>query len=270
MVECPGIYKTYNKTMEITAKLVNGLRQKTGVSMMACKKALIEANGNEDKAIEILRKKGEAKAVEKSSRDAKEGAIQIYEENGQVASAIVYSETDFVARNDEFINLVKSIAKKALYTSGEEAREFADNRIKELFTKLGENMVLGEINVYKEGVIGTYVHSNNKLAAIVKLDSGDKETAIDIAMHVTAMDPKVIDPSEVSIELVNKEKEIWTEQLKKQGKPDNIIENILKGKEKKFREESALIKQKFVKDPDKTIESLLNGKKIESFVRFSI
>jgi len=256
--------------MTITASQVNELRKKTGVSMMACKKALVEAEGIEEKAIEILRKKGESKAQSKSDRTTNEGIIQFYEENNKVAIVAINCETDFVARNDELINTAKEIAQKSLQESEDVAKNFADTKLKELFNKLGENLQLTTLKIISGATTGTYIHSNNKLAAVVVLDGSDSETARDIAMHVTAMNPAVINPSEISEELVTKEKEIWAEQLKNENKPANIIEKIMTGKERKFREESALIKQAFVKDPEKTVEQLLNGVKIISFERFSV
>jgi elongation factor Ts len=256
--------------MSITAKQVNDLRQKTGVSMMACKKALLETNGDEEQAIEFLRKKGEAKAVEKSGRITKEGVVQIAKNNQKTAVVSVYCETDFVARNDELINLVKNIAEKALTEGSTVARGFAETELKELFNKLGENLILGDIQIFEGKNIGTYVHSNNKIATVVVLSGGAEEMGKDIAMHITAMNPKVISPAEIADDLIHKEKEIWIEQLKNEGKPDHIIENILKGKEKKFREEAALLKQAFVKNPEVTIEKLIGEFKIEKFVRVEI
>lgn len=256
--------------MAITAQQVNELRQKTGVSMMACKKALVEADGNMEAAIDILRKKGEAKAGQKAERATKEGVVQIAKEGNKAALASVFCETDFVARNEELVALVKDIAQKAVSEGEGSAKSFAETGLKELFNKLGENLQLGELQIIEGPVVGSYVHSNNKLAAVVVLDGGEEEIATDLAMHVTAMNPQVIDPSEVSDEMVAKEKEVWTEQLKNEGKPENIIEKILIGKETKFREESALIKQPFVKDGEKTVEQLLDGGKVVSFERVAI
>lgn len=256
--------------MSITAAQVNALRQKTGVSMMACKKALVEANGDEEQAIEMLRKRGEAKAVDKADRATSEGVVAAAAANGKGAIVKIACETDFVARNEEFIAMAEKIAQIALEKDLETAKAEGEAMVKEGVGKLGENMTLESIEVAEGPVIDFYVHSNGKLGALVALDGSDNEKAKDVAMHVVASDPKVINPEEISDDLVAKEKEIWTEQLKAEGKPENIIDNILAGKEKKFREEAALMKQAFVKNPEMTIESFLDGSKVTAFMRIAI
>lgn len=252
--------------MAITASQVNALRQKTGISMMACKKALDEAGGDEEKAIEILRKKGEAKAVDKAERETKEGAISFAKSGNKAVMAKIACETDFVAKNDDFIKLCDTVAQCALDKGAHEAKAETDGMIAECVGKLGENMLVEEIKEVEGDVIGSYVHSNKKIGTMVVLEGGDEAKANDVAMHVTAMNPAVISPEEISEELVAKEKEIWKEQLLAEGKPENILDNIMMGKEKKFREESALIKQPFVKNPEQTIEQYLEGAKVKEFV----
>jgi len=253
----------------ISASQVSALRARTGVSMMACKKALEEANGNEEKAIDILRKKGEAKAATKADRVTKQGLIVTKIDGKKAVIVSQYCETDFVAKNEEFQAIANNAAKNALKDGIDKAKDKADAALKELFTKLGENMSI-EIDLLKGEGLAEYVHTNGKVGTIVNLESKDAEKARDIAMHITAMNPAVINPEDLPEDVVIKEREIWTEQLKQEGKPKEIIGKIMEGKEKKFREESALIKQSFVKDQERTVEEYLEGNMVTSFVRKSI
>lgn len=255
--------------MAITAAQVNELRQRTGISMMACKKALEEAGGDEEKAIEILRKKGAAKAAEKADRTMKEGIIVTRVDGSKAAIVKLCCETDFVAKNEEFIAIANQAAETALKNDVETAKSQAEPAIKDLFTKLGENMGI-EVDVIEGAGIGDYIHTNSKVGAIVNLNSKDAVKARDIAMHITAMNPAVVSPADLPEDLVIKEREIWAEQLKNEGKPAEMIDRIMQGKEKKFREESALIKQTFVKDGEKTVEQYLENNSVTSFVRMAI
>jgi len=255
--------------MTISAKSVMELRQKTGVSMMACKKALTEANGDMDAAIDILRKSGEAKAAKKSDRETTEGAIGI---SGRSAVS-VECETDFVARNENFSDLLKMLAETTEEKGATTAQEVFESEKAEQIARLGENLVFGKAVTLEGGdTVGSYIHSNKKLGAIVALNGGSEEVARDIAMHIVASNPEVLSPDEVSNDLLEKEKEIWVEQLKNQGKPEQIIEKILFGKERKFREESALLKQAFVKNPDQKVEEFAKdqGAEVIAFVRISV
>lgn len=255
--------------MAITAAQVNDLRQKTGISMMACKKALEEANGDEDKAIDILRKKGAAKAVEKADRVTKQGVIVTKVKGKKAVIVKQVCETDFVAKNEDFIAIAKKAADTAISKGVEAAKKEAEPALKALFTKLGENMGI-EVDMIEGDGIGEYLHTNSKVGTILKLKTKDAEKARDIAMHITAMNPKVINPSDLPEDVVIKEREIWTEQLKNEGKPAAIIGRIMEGKEKKFREEASLIKQSFVKDGEKTVEQYLEGNSVETFIRKAI
>lgn len=254
---------------DVSAKTVMELRNKMGVSMMACKKALVEAGGDMEKAIDILRKSGAAKADKKADRETGEGAAAL---SGR-AVASLRCETDFVARNDDFIAAVQELADEADAKGKKAAEELFESKKTGLITQLGENISFGEVKVLTEGdTVGGYLHSNRKIATVVALSGGTEDLAKDIAMHVAANAPQVISPEDVADEAVSKEKEIWAEQLKNEGKPENIIEKIMMGKEKKFREEGALIKQPFVKDPEESVEQLLqkSGAQVESFVRISV
>lgn len=255
--------------MSITATQVNELRKRTGVPMMLCKKALEEAGGDDEKAIEILRKKGEAKAATKADRETSEGVVITKIQGNKAAIVKLLCETDFVAKNEEFKKIANDAVEKAITEGADVAKESAEQPIKDLFTKLGENMSI-EVRVLEGEGIGDYVHSNSKIGTLVHLQSSDIGKAKDIAMHVAAMSPAVVSPDQVSDELVVKEREIWAEQLKNEGKPEAIIGKIMEGKEKKFREESALMKQSFVKDSEKTIEQYLEGNSVVEFVRMAI
>jgi elongation factor Ts len=236
---------------------------------MQCKKALEEANGNEEKAIEILRKKGAAKAAEKADRATKEGFVVTKVTADKAAVVKFLCETDFVAKNDEFRKIAMDSAEMALKKGAEATKEAMESAVKELFTKLGENMSL-EIKVLEGKGIGDYIHSNSKIGVLVNLKNPDNDKAKDVAMQIAAMNPNVIHPSEVSDDMVAKEKEIWRAQLKQEGKPEAMLEKIMMGKEKKFREESALMKQVFVKDGNKTIEEYLEGNTVTHFIRMAI
>lgn len=255
--------------MTVTIEDIKKLRETTGVSMTSCKKALEEANGDFEGAIDVLRKKGEAKAADRIGRSTTQGVVAVAEEKGKVAMVTLLCETDFVSRGDEFVKLAEGIAGKVLSGKAKTAdREFSE--IKDFMLKVGENIQIGDIAVIEGSNLGIYIHSNKKIGVVVSLDGGTGELAKDVAMHAAATNPRVISPDEVSQDLVEKEREIWSEQLKNEGKPAEIVEKIMIGKEKKFREENALLKQMFVKDPEKSIEQILGGVKIKQFVRFGI
>lgn len=239
--------------------------------MTACKAALEEANGDFDAAVDVMRKKGEAKAADRSARATGQGIVVVKSKDSKHAMVQLRCETDFVARADDFMKLAEGIADKLL--KGEIKPEDKDlPEIKDAVLRLGENVQLGEMTLYEGGNVGDYVHSNKKIGVLVSLTGGDSEVARDVAMHIAATSPSVISPDEVSEDLVAREKNIWTEQLKQENKSAEIIEKIMMGKEKKFREENALLKQSFVKDPEKTIEDLLRkfDATVEKFSRFAI
>ncbi len=256
--------------MNISASAIASLRARTGVSISACKEALEEAGGDEEKAIEILRKRGLSQAAKKAAREQAEGLAFIAEDNGKIAIVLLRCETDFVARDDTFQTTGTQIVDELLKNGTDAAQKKADTLIPDLVQKLGENITLGEMHVVEGATLGAYLHSNAKIAVAVALQGGSKEHARDVAMHAAALSPKVVSPDEVTTDLVEKEKEIWKEQLKKEGKPEAMWDKIMMGKEKKFREESALLKQNFVKDPSKTIEQYLGDAKVTGYVRVSV
>lgn len=270
--------------MAISASQVKELRERTGLGMMECKSALVEADGDMDAAIEILRKKAGAKVEKKAARTAADGVISIHlSDDGKTAAMVeVNSETDFVAKEDSFQNFADAVAnsvasddpaditalngqKLATGQTVEEARQA-------LVAKLGENMAVRRFaRISTSGVVGSYVHGR-KIGVIVDLEGGNAELAKDIAMHVAASRPEVVSPEDVPASLVEKEREIFTAQAKQSGKPDNIIEKMVEGRINKFLNEVALMGQPFVKDPDQTVGKLLSaaGANVKSFVRYEV
>lgn len=244
--------------------VIKALRERTGASLQACKKAIDETNGDQEAAIEILRKKGEAKAASRGDRETNEGAVAAATKDGNAVILKLNCETDFVAKNPDFVAAADTLAQD--YLSNGESYD-STSYLNEIGLKMGEKISLGTIKFVESPILGNYIHSNRKVGSLVGMEGGTEDMARDIAMHATAMNPLVLSPDEIDPAKVEKEREIWTEQLKNEGKPENIMDKILQGKEKKFREENALLKQSFVKNPEQTIEQLLNGAQIKEFVR---
>ncbi|MDR3492788.1 MAG: translation elongation factor Ts [Gammaproteobacteria bacterium] len=271
----------------ITAAQVKELRERTSVGMMDCKNALELAKGDMDLAIEELRKSGRAKADKKSGRVAAEGIVMIRaSEDGKRAVLIeINSETDFVARDANFLNFAEAVAQTALASNVDDIEKFAglallgsDGQTVEearqvLVAKVGENIHIRRIYFTKSTAagIGTYLHGN-RIGVCVELDVDNKDLAKDIAMHIAASKPLVVSPDEVPADLVAKEKEIYLAQAASSGKPQDIIEKMVAGRLKKYLDEISLVGQPFVKDPDTTISSLLNKNraKVLSFTRFEV
>ncbi|MDP3244788.1 MAG: translation elongation factor Ts [bacterium] len=261
------------------SKLVMQLRAQTGAGVLDAKKALEETNGDLAQAVDFLRKKGAVKAAAKAERVTKEGVIALAKQGSKIAVAQLACETDFVARNSDFINTAEEFAQKLLTVSKEEFKTWAEEKIKnELAVKIGENIQLGQFDVFTGEVLGSYLHSNKKVAAVVILSGGTQELANDLAMQAAAMSPKYVRPEDVPADEAAKEKEICREQLKGEGKPENILEKIVAGKLAKFYEEVCLFKQSYIKDEDLTIEKLIAREaaktgqeiKVESFTRYSL
>ena len=273
--------------MAFTASDVKDLREKTGCGMMDCKKALTEADGDMDKAIEILREKGMAKAVKKSSRIAAEGLVDIVVENGIGAMIEVNSETDFVAKNEEFVNMVKDFAKQVITENPADvdallASTIGGVNVKDILTekiaKIGENMNVRRFARF-EGNVVDYIHMGGKIGVMVKVEADLANAqavaaAKDAAMQIAAMNPLYMDKSVVPAEDVEKEKNIILAQIKEDpkmaGKPENILEKMVEGKINKFFEENCLLQQKFVKDDKVSVEKYLaaNGVKLVDYARF--
>lgn len=255
---------------EISASAVASLRARTGVSILECKKALEEAGGDEEKAIELLRKRGAAQAAKKADREQFEGIVFVHQEVGKAGVLFLRCETDFVARDDNFMSVGTELAT-VLCNEGEEAvKAAAEQKIPDAVQKLGENISVGEVHRIEGAVLGNYVHTNGKIAVVVSLDGGTEELAKDVAMHAAAMNPEYVSPDDVPAEAVESEKAIWKEQLEKEGKPAEIMEKIMSGKEAKFREENALETQEFVKEPGKTVREYLGDASITKYVRVAV
>ena len=257
--------------MPITAADVNKLRQITGAGMMDCKKALTESNGDFDLAIENLRKKGQKVAANRSERDAKEGVVlaKISADNKRGILVVLNCETDFVAKNEEFRGVVETIASIALDKNPSSKEEllglsFAGNgltiadKITEQVGKIGEKIELSKFEAIEAGKVIAYNHPGNKLATIVGFNKELKdEVSKDVAMQVAAMAPVALDRGDVDPTLLQKEIEIAKELLRNEGKPEDKIEMIAKGKIEKFYKESTLLNQEFIKDNKKTIAQYL-------------
>ena len=254
----------------ITPSAVSSLRSRTGVGILACKEALEEAKGDEEKAIELLRKRGIAQAAKKAARDQAEGLIFLKEEEGKASLLLLRCETDFVARDENFQMLGKRLVE-ILFTKGQAALESETaTALPALIQKTGENITIGEAHVIEAPVLGCYLHTNGKIGAIVGFRVGSRELARDAAMHAAAMNPLYVRPEEAPLDLLMKEREIWQAQLAKEGKPAQIIEKIMMGKEKKFREEHALLTQPFAKDTSKTVGQHLGNTDVTAYLRLSV
>ncbi|MCH7980219.1 MAG: elongation factor Ts [Proteobacteria bacterium] len=268
--------------MAISASMVKELRERTGAGMMDCKKALVETDGDIEAAIEYLRKSGKAKADKKSSRIAAEGVV-VVRSNGSKAVVIeVNSETDFVAKDENFLTFVNAVADAALASGQVDVASLADDSLAdgqtvegartELVNKVGENISVRRIaQISHEGPISHYIHGA-KIAAVVALEGGDEDLARDVAMHIAATNPNCIDETGVPAETLENERRILTEQAQESGKPPEIVEKMVNGRVAKFLKEITLVGQPFVKDPDVTVGKLLDtaGAKVVSFTRFEV
>lgn len=260
----------------ISMDIIKELREKTGIGIMDCKKALQETDGDMDKAIRLLKEKGAITAAKKNERTVKEGSIGfcINDDKTQVACIELQCETDFVAKNELFINLAKNISKTAmslndnvsvdsLLNSKSDNGETIQSMINEGIQKWGEKTVLADVKVMKtNGFFGSYVHFNNKLVSIVEFDVKPQgkclEIANQIAMHVASEKPLALNREGIDAEAVKEQKEIFEKQIREQGKPENMIEKILEGKMNSWYSESVLIDQKLFTDNKITIKSLID------------
>jgi elongation factor Ts len=288
------------KMTEISASMVMKLRKMSGQGMMDCKNALAEANGDVEQAIDILRKKGLATLAKRAERETTEGVVvsKRRKDGKAAAMATLCCETDFVARSADFVAAAETLADYALACPADEevenvletsvnGKKFSDI-LAEIASKTGEKIQVEDYAKYKldgAGLISIYIHFNSKVGTMVQIETSDeqvataeslKQTAADIAMHITATKPLALDKDGVSAETIEREKAIFAEQIK--NKPANIIDKIIEGKMKKFFAENCLVEQQFVKDDSKTVAQVLDeaakgagGKaKIKRFVRFEI
>jgi len=260
--------------MAITAAQVKELRERTGIGMMECKKALTETNGDMEKAIEELRKKGLAKAAKKADREALEWGIYVEVDGDKAYVVSVACETDFLANSDKFKAMLKDLAKylKENGADKEAAQEFVNSNYA---LELGENLKITDFKVVEAPVIASYVHSNGKLAAVLGAKEGtDAEKLKQVAMHVTAANPEYLSPEDISEEIVEKEKSLQLEMMKNDpkmaNKPEQVLLKIIEGKMGKFKSEISLLEQAFVIDPNQKVKDFIGEDTIVSFERISI
>ena len=262
----------------ISASQVKELREKTGLGLMDCKKALEDTNGDLDLAVEALRKTSGLKASKKSNRSAADGLIGIKSSEGKSFMVEINCETDFVARDDSFNSFMQEVLELASSNKDKSLEELLEVGIEEkrekLVQKLGENIVVRRIAASEDSAdsSGVYLHSNNKIGTIISLKGGTKEVAKDIAMHAAATDPMAIFPSDISQDVIEKEREIYKAQSEESGKPADIVEKMIEGKIRKFLSEVSLTEQDFVKDPSIKINDILksNNANILGFTRFEV
>jgi len=264
----------------ITAKMVKELRDRTGLGMMDCKKALSDNDGDIEQAIEHLRKSSGMKAAKKASRVAAEGVVaaKVADDGSFGVLVEVNSETDFVARDDNFKGFVNTVLEKAFTDKQTDVAALMagelENAREALVQKIGENVSVRRIQAFTadSGVVATYVHGNNRIGVLVALRAGDETLGKDVAMHVAAVNPLVVKADQVSQEVIAKEREIYTAQAQDSGKPAEIIEKMIDGRMRKFLSEVSLVEQPFVKDPDVTVGALLKkaGADVLAMVRFEV
>jgi len=269
----------------ISASVVKELREKTGAGMMDCKKVLTETDGDMEKAIELLRERGIAKAAKKSDRIAAEGLVAAYvSEDGKIASVVeVNSETDFVAKNDEFRAFVADVAEQVALNNPKDVEELLNmtsikvegKTVGEVLTDkiatIGENMSIRRFERFEStGLVEKYIHGDGKIGVLVELEGGDSNLAKDICMQIAAARPEYLDRNSVPADRVEKEMEILKAQAMNEGKPAEIAEKMVQGRIGKFYGEICLVEQAFVKDPDMKVQKLVESKgaKIVRFARF--
>lgn len=261
----------------VSASMVKELRDRTSLGMMECKKALNEADGDIDLAIENLRKASGLKAAKKADRTAAEGVVvvRVADDNSYGVVVEVNSETDFAARDAGFLSFANAVADKvfadkqidvAALMAGE-----LENAREALVQKIGENIGVRRAEVVEGDVVAAYTHSNNRIAVLVQVTAND-ELAKDIAMHVAAVNPQVVNPSDMPADVVAKEKDIIKAQPDMAGKPDEIVEKMMGGRINKFLKENSLVEQSFVKNPELTVGQLAKdaGAEVKAFVRFEV
>jgi len=256
---------------EITIEIIKELRDATGISVMQCKNALEEAEGDNKKALAILKKTSSDIALKKANRETKDGRVFIEAGNKKSILIPLRCETDFVSKNEDFINLLSELGSMALKEGVEKMKEEAKDMINPIIQKVGEKIELGDIYEVKGDTIGNYVH-NNKIAVIVSLDGGNEELARDIAMHITAMKPEYIFQSDITDDIKKTITEIFQKEIIKMNKPEEIKKKILEGKITTYFKEKTLLDQIFIKDGNETISKLLdkNKAKIKEVKVYSI
>ncbi len=267
--------------MAISAAQVKALRERTGAGMMECKKALVEAGGDLEQAVEVLRKSGQAKADKKAGRVAAEGRIVVHEHDGAAVIVEINCETDFVANDDNFTGFAELVAQAVL--TGRPADVAAlmaqdvdgttlEQRRTDLVAKIGENIGVRRFTVVEPaGQLASYVHGA-RIGVVIDVEGGDEALAKDLAMHVAATNPACVSADQVDPEVLAKEREILLEQARQEGKPEEIVQKMVEGRVRKYLGEITLLGQPFVKDPDVKVEKLLKaaGASVHGFVRFEV
>jgi len=264
----------------MSAALVKELRERTGLGLLECKKALAAAGGDVEVAIEELRKSSGMKAAKKAGRTAADGVVSMRIAADGTSGVIgeVNSETDFVARDENFLSFVSQVMDAAVVAQTDDVTVIAGGDVETsrqaLVQKIGENISVRRIAARStdSGAVGGYVHGNSRIAVLVELEGGDAELAKDVAMHVAAVNPAVVSPSDMPAELLQKEREIFTAQAADSGKPPEIIEKMIEGRVRKYLSENSLTEQAFVKDPDTTVGKLVSaaGARVVGFTRFEV
>jgi elongation factor Ts len=255
----------------ITTEQIKELRDATGVSVMQCKKALEESAGDMEKALMILKKKSSEIAAKKSDREASEGFIVVKKGADKAVILELNCETDFVAKNSDFMDLANALADKALTLGVESMSAESEGMISPVIQKIGENIKLGRVESVSGSVLGSYIH-DGKSGVLVSLEGGDEVLAKDIAMHIAAMKPEYMSKEEVPAETIEKAKELFQKEVEESNKPEEIKQKMLEGKISSYFKEQSLLDQAFIKNPDMTISALLSkaGAKIVKYVRISI
>ena len=263
--------------MTIKASDVKNLRDKTGLGMMECKKALEAAGGNLEEAITNLRKNSALKAEKKSGRTAVEGVILAEKTDKEILFVEVNCETDFVAKDQNFLDFCNETLSSAIKKSSsenifEEVSSAMEEKRMSLVQKIGENIIIRKIEVISGEITEFYIHSNRKIASGVSLISGSEAVAKEISMHIAATNPIVLSPEDLDKEFIEKEREIFRSQVENTDKPKEILEKMVEGKLNKQLADISLLKQPFVKDPSKKIETFLSesNSEIKSFVRLEV
>ena len=265
----------------ISAQLVKELRERTGAGMMECKKALIQTNGDIEKAVEEMRKSGAAKADKKASRVAAEGVVVMSQSANKAVIVEINSETDFVARDENFKKFADAVVVAVTNSDAKTLEdvlaltlatgESIEEARKNLIAKIGENINVRRVDALQGETVGVYSHGG-RIGVIVAMNGGSEDLAKDVAMHIAASNPIVVSQDQVPEEIVAKEKEIFIAQARESGKPDDIIEKMISGRIRKFLDEQSLVGQPFVKNPDQKVSDLLkaNNATVTGFIRFGV
>ncbi len=270
----------------ITAAIVNELRQKTGVGMMDCKKALVECDGDMEKAIDYLREKGQKIASKRADRDASEGCVLSLTNQDKTFGAVIMinCETDFVAKNEDFVNFTRNVLETAINAKAKDINEVnklvidgstVENLIIDQVAKIGEKIQISHYESLEAPVVYAYIHPGNRLASLLSLNkTGFDERGRDVAMQIAAMAPLALDKTQVAANIIEREMDVYRVQIREEGKPENMVEKIAEGKLNKFFKENTLLSQEFIKDPKKSVlQYLQEGDKdltVTAFYRFML